>query len=223
MATSNTPIPPNPIGESFVWRDWFQKLSDRVFGTAATLDVPIQPEYGGTGLTTYSTGNIIYCNSTDNLTRLAPPDDTSVLQMTSAGVPSWITTSWADYTPTWTSSGTAPSLGDGNISGRYLQIGKTVFVRLHLVLGSTTTTGSGNWRFSLPVAAASSDGVVMPATYLDNGVSWYTGLVNCEYDGDTDYVVPLLGSSPSGAVTSTAPFTWNSGDALTFNGSYEAA
>jgi len=91
MAT-NTPIPPNPIGESFVWRDWFQKLSDRVFGTAATLDVPIQPEYGGTGLTTYSTGNIIYCNSTDNLTRLAPPSETSVLQMTSAGVPSWVAT-----------------------------------------------------------------------------------------------------------------------------------
>lgn len=89
MAT-NTPIPPNPIGESFVWRDWLQKLSDRVFGTAATLDVPIQPQYGGTGLTTYSTGNIIYSNATDNLTRLAPPSSTSILQMTSAGVPSWV-------------------------------------------------------------------------------------------------------------------------------------
>jgi hypothetical protein len=28
-----TPIPPNPIGESFAWREWFQRLSDRVFGS----------------------------------------------------------------------------------------------------------------------------------------------------------------------------------------------
>jgi hypothetical protein len=27
------PIPQNPIGESFVWREWFQRLSDKVFGT----------------------------------------------------------------------------------------------------------------------------------------------------------------------------------------------
>jgi len=27
------PIPQNPIGESFVWREWFQKLSDQVFGS----------------------------------------------------------------------------------------------------------------------------------------------------------------------------------------------
>ena len=27
------PIPQDKIGESFVWRDWFQKLSDKVYGT----------------------------------------------------------------------------------------------------------------------------------------------------------------------------------------------
>jgi hypothetical protein len=86
-----TPIPQNPIGESFVWRDWFQRLSDRVFGTASTLDVPIEPEFGGTGLTTYNKGDIIYSNATDNLTRLAPPAATSLLQMTAVGVPSWTT------------------------------------------------------------------------------------------------------------------------------------
>ena len=32
MAT-NIPIPQNPIGESFVWREWFQRLSNRVFGS----------------------------------------------------------------------------------------------------------------------------------------------------------------------------------------------
>ncbi len=85
-----TPIPQNPIGESFVWREWFQRLSDRVFGTAAALNVPIQPEYGGTGLTTYNAGDIIYSNATDNLTRLAGPASQSYLT-SSGGAPSWVT------------------------------------------------------------------------------------------------------------------------------------
>ena len=90
MATKTTfPIPQDKIQESFVWRDWFQKLSDRAFGTASTLDIPIEPEYGGTGLTTYNTGDIIYSNSTNNLTKLPAPASTSLLQMTAAGVPSW--------------------------------------------------------------------------------------------------------------------------------------
>ncbi len=132
-------------------------------------------------------------------------------------------TAWQSYTPVWTTSGTAPSLGNGVLTGKYKKIGKTVFVRVRLQIGSTTTTGTGNYRISLPVAAADAAGVVMPSTYLDNGVNWYMGVVNCEYDGATSYVVPLLGSSPSGAVNATAPFTWNDGDSLVFNGSYEAA
>jgi hypothetical protein len=35
---SQTPIPQNPIGESFAWRDWFQKLSNRVFGSMSDQD-----------------------------------------------------------------------------------------------------------------------------------------------------------------------------------------
>jgi hypothetical protein len=37
MATQ-IPIPQNPIGENFVWRDWFQKLSNRVFGSIGSQD-----------------------------------------------------------------------------------------------------------------------------------------------------------------------------------------
>jgi len=108
-----TPIPPNPIGENFAWRDWLQKLSDRVFGTASTLNIPIEPQYGGTGLTTYNTGDIIYSNSTNNLTRLPSPASTSLLQMTAAGVPSWtassgIVTSVTGTSPVASSGGTTP-------------------------------------------------------------------------------------------------------------------
>jgi len=116
MATKTTfPIPQDKIQESFVWRDWFQKLSNRVFGTASTLDIPIEPEYGGTGLTTYNTGDIIYSNSTNNLTKLPAPASTSLLQMTAAGVPSWtassaIVTSVTGTSPVASSGGTTPAI-----------------------------------------------------------------------------------------------------------------
>ena len=39
MATQqNIPIPQNPIGENFAWRDWFQKLSNKVYGSMANQD-----------------------------------------------------------------------------------------------------------------------------------------------------------------------------------------
>jgi len=106
-----TPIPPNPIGENFAWRDWLQKLSDRAFGTASTLDVPIEPEYGGTGLTTYNTGDIIYSNSTNNLTKLPSPSVTSYLTISGVGVPAWVATSGIGTVTAVT--GTAPIVSSG--------------------------------------------------------------------------------------------------------------
>ena len=38
MPKLTTPIPQDKIGENFVWRDWFQRLSDKVYGTMASQD-----------------------------------------------------------------------------------------------------------------------------------------------------------------------------------------
>lgn len=42
------PIPQDKIGESFVWRDWFQKLSDTVYGTMASQNASNVNITGGT-------------------------------------------------------------------------------------------------------------------------------------------------------------------------------
>jgi hypothetical protein len=59
------------------------------------------------------------------------------------------------YTPTWSStSGTPPSLGNGVITGDYTRIGNTVNLRINLVIGSTTTTGTGAiYTFTSPFPA----------------------------------------------------------------------
>ena len=130
------------------------------------------------------------------------------------------TLAWTTYTPSWTSEGSPqPVLGNGTITGRYKQIGKTVFVYIKLALGSTTTTGTSNWRFSLPVNAQGPDSALLNAVFLDNGISWYQGTAFTSYSGNTDYVVCLIGSA---TVTPTSPFTWGSTDSLVISGSYES-
>jgi hypothetical protein len=134
--------------------------------------------------------------------------------------PSIDSRSWDTYTPTWEASVSNPSIGNGSITGRYKLLGKTMFVNIHFVMGTTTTFGSGNWRIGLPSFAFNSSAVILPTTFLDNSVSWYQGVSFTEYDGNAGYVVALYNSSPVGP---SVPFTWGNLDAMTISGSYEIA
>jgi hypothetical protein len=134
---------------------------------------------------------------------------------------------WTSYTPTFTTDGTQPILGDGTITGAYKIIGKTCFVRVKLNPGSTTTFGSGALLFGLPVNAASPDGIQFPCSILNQGSAWYQGTVNGTYKGQTDKSAIIVqsngGVNSSEAVTATMPITFGASDSIQFNGSYEIA
>lgn len=136
-------------------------------------------------------------------------------------------TAWTDYTPTITADGGGFALNNGTLTGRYKQIGKTVFFKLKFIYGSTTSPGSGHWNFSLPVTAQNPD-FTFTATILDNGVSWYGGIGNGNYTGSTtNFAVIIPGTSPSvttwAVVGNGGPFTWGTADNIVISGSYEAA
>lgn len=58
--------------------------------TSQIEDLPLEPEDGGTGLTSYSIGDIIYANDTDSLTTLGIGSPNYVLQVNIAGdAPEW--------------------------------------------------------------------------------------------------------------------------------------
>lgn len=57
---------------------------------------------------------------------------------------------WPKYTPSWTSSGSAPSLGNGTLVGGFWRDGSTLHLRGRLNVGSTSTVGTGDLRISLP-------------------------------------------------------------------------
>jgi transcription elongation factor len=57
------------------------------------------------------------------------------------------------FTPTWSSTGTAPVLNNGTLTGRYFRFNKLVIAQISWTAGSTTTFGTGSYRFSLPITA----------------------------------------------------------------------
>ena len=136
-------------------------------------------------------------------------------------------TAWTTYTPTWTAESGTPTIGNGTLSGRYQIIGKTCFVFISLTIGTTTSiSGTGIWRFSLPVAGVGTTAAILNATILRNGAYWIVGTAFTGYGGNASIVTVLSqsGSNPGAQPTSsTVPFTWTTTDGLTINGSYETA
>lgn len=135
------------------------------------------------------------------------------------------TINWASaytaYTPTWTASGVAPAIGNGTITGSYLQVGKLVHGLATLTFGSTTTFGTGSYSLSLPVAAAGSGFTPIGSVAMsDAGVATYMGAA--QLTGGTTVQLSTL-ASPIAAVTPTAPFTFGTGDLIIVNFTYQAA
>jgi len=131
--------------------------------------------------------------------------------------------SWNAYTPVWTASGTAVSLGNGTITGKYFQAGGLVWVKIVLTMGSTTTFGTGFYRLSLPVTPA-VDGLLpgfandLSATRRYRMVAWIT---TATATGDNMRIACDDGTT--GGAGPSAPFTWANGDSLILNGAYETA
>lgn len=132
---------------------------------------------------------------------------------------------WSSWSPTWTNL----TKGNGTETAKYIQIGKAIFARYHLVFG-TTSAISGDASFTLPVTSQSLPG----GANLDP-----IGNVTMFNAGSTiNFGYVSLGSTTSGVVraydasatylkqanlSSTIPFTWATNYELAFNLVYEAA
>jgi len=129
---------------------------------------------------------------------------------------------WTSYTPVWSGSTTNPVLGNGSIGGRYLKVGRSVHAQIKLTTGSTTTYGSGTWRWSLPAAAASSQDMIGSVFVGDASAGYSTGAAYISAS-NTD-VAAYVGAPAAGAALSpTVPQTFASGDRVWIGATYEAA
>lgn len=128
------------------------------------------------------------------------------------------------YTPTWTSSGTAPAIGNASVIARYTRIGKFVHAYGGITFGSTTTYGTGVWFFALPATPAAS-----VTTNVPIGTGWLVQTANIGIATPIavgSSMVLQLGATYLGTntnVSPTFPWTWAASNILGWNAIYEAA
>jgi hypothetical protein len=136
---------------------------------------------------------------------------------------------WTQFTPTWSTSGTAPSIGNGTLTGYYRKVGRDVDVQIILKPGSTTTFGSLTWFFTYPVVPharyAANPFVIGDAYAIDTSAGKAYGGIIQSYDA-TRFVPELTDSTNAAYIqglTPSLPFTWANSDTLSMCMRYEAA
>lgn len=133
---------------------------------------------------------------------------------------------YTTYTPAWTSSGTAPALGNASNTGRYIQMGKFVMFEMLLQFGSTSTFGTGTYYFSLPVTAASTYSIasVDPcAQGFINPAAVAAMVTACIGNGANRDTFAIYNNATGLIVAATSPGIFANGNLVRVTGTYEAA
>lgn len=132
---------------------------------------------------------------------------------------------WTAWTPTI--SGTGFAIGNGTIAGYAAKIGKFGFFRLDITFGSTSTYGAGPFAVSLPYTASSNQSAQtqFPALAYDASAA-KEYLLHGQMANTASLVLRGFNGGANGeigAVTSTVPITWATGDLIRLSGTYEIA
>lgn len=133
---------------------------------------------------------------------------------------------WTSYTPTLTNI----TLGNGTVSTRYIQIGKTIFWRGEYVPG-TTSSVTGTISMTIPVTARSDAGyelgvapigtgaVIQSAVNQWSSVVYLISTTKVQFQSMDSSTVNTIITNP---VNATNPFTWSGANgALVWNVVYE--
>lgn len=153
-----------------------------------------------------------------------PVDTTfAVLSRTTGGISFG---QWQAWQPIWSAaSGTNPAIGNGTITGRYVQVGKTVTFTAQITAGSTTTFGttSGGYQLTYPVPPRVGSPDMVCFLRLGGIGSWLgQGVV-----ADSVHMNLQAATSTTdgrlNAITSTSPVAMTSAVTIRVNGTYEAA
>ncbi len=128
---------------------------------------------------------------------------------------------WDSYTVVWTCSTTPPAVGNGSLTGRYRRVPDSdlMVVEGRLVVGSTTTFGSGYFIFSLPANASASSVLFETGTLHIDDVSAQGRPGVCRFNSASE----LICDGSGGVVTGSSPMVFATGDVLRFRMSYEPA
>ncbi|MBT2445913.1 hypothetical protein J7F03_02165 [Streptomyces sp. ISL-43] len=142
---------------------------------------------------------------------------------------------WQNWTPVWTTyTGNAPpSFGNAEITARWIQQGPTVHMNFAIAFGTTTNFGAGatsgdNWRFTLPVKAASAVKCAGFADLMMGTRERAVARIRCT--STTFFELEISSGMPSGdsvviagITDAVSPWTWAAGHTIIGSATYEAA
>lgn len=154
----------------------------------------------------------------DNIASGAGIDPTKI-----SGGTTGMFSAWATWSPTLTNA----TLGNGTVTAKYIQIGKTVLYSFTFVLGSTSSI-SGTFGFSLPatsVAYPTVHDILGSGTMNDTSGSSYP--IFAKYATTTTVSIRYIDDAAGGVVyaglNGSAPVTVATGDSISVSGAYQAA
>jgi len=132
-------------------------------------------------------------------------------------------TTWVSFgSVAWTATGSAPVLGNGQLTANYMATAHTYIYFLRLVWGSTTTGGTGDWRFNAAFNLANANNYMGGVIFDTSATKYYPAAA---YLLDTTPHIQAIGSWTAagvvGNVSATHPITFASGDILTLVGSFQ--
>ena len=127
-----------------------------------------------------------------------------------------------NYTPGWTlvSGNSNVNIGNGTLTSSYVQLGSIVTYSMDFTFGTGSTPGGGGYYvWTLPKAAKDNYRYVGSAFLLDNGTAFDAGNVVTV----SATLVAIAASVGNGNfVNSAYPYTFTSGDRISFTITYEA-
>ncbi len=137
-----------------------------------------------------------------------------------------IQAAWDPYTPVLSGNGgTQPTVGDHQITGRYLRIGKTIIGWQAMVVCGSGAMGNGALFLTLPVPQAGNYPVpsILGSAALFDASSNAVRNRSASLFGPTTQRFAMRDESGA-AASSTVPWTWAAGDIIVVTGAtYEAA
>jgi len=130
---------------------------------------------------------------------------------------------WTSYTPTWSSTGTQPAIGNGILDGAFQRVGRGLKFRIRLIPGSTTTFGTGTYFLTAPAATgALVPPQVMTAILYDTSTGgWYSHI---GYLPTSSSAIQFpRGNGSTDQFGATTPVTLANGDVFIVEGVIEVA
>ncbi len=124
---------------------------------------------------------------------------------------------WQSWTPTWTNV----TVGNGTVTAKYKQVGKTVFYSLTFLLGNTSSV-AGSMVFTLPVTSIAVTNVFFPIA--KGSITNNSGAFNAfaTWTTTTTATVRYWDTNNNQNITgTTAPAAWGTNYALLLDGFYE--